>query len=136
MIMKYLFIMLSLITVVGAEDTPFRVSTPNESSNRKAVAHIKPEISGDLSILIDHLREPKDYSFIVSGDAKAPLKWRVEYMTVISQELVAICYTEGHVEVFAIYARNHKDKSWDLKSQIHGTISVKSFVDPPKKNPG
>ena len=127
---KLILISIYLLSPVTAVEFPFRISTPNDSAHRKAVAHLKPTIPTNVAVLIEHLRKPFDPSFISSGDANKGLKWRVHNITVVTEKIVVVCFSEGHIDVYGVYSRNTQGKSWDLKLEQHGEFSIKSFADP------
>ena len=122
-----------MISTLGAEKLPFQISSPSDREYRKVTAGIKLKISDQVATLIDHLREPKDGGYIDVNGSASPLKWRVESMTFINSDLVAVSFTEGHVVVDAIYWRNSKADRWEPKCEIGGKISVKNLADPEKK---
>jgi hypothetical protein len=82
-----------------------------------------------VHLLISHLKGPKAPDFISHRDATKNLKWRLEHVNILSDDAVAVVFTEGHVEVIGVYVRNYKERAWDLKSAINGDFKVRSFPD-------
>lgn len=115
---------MALLLISRGNDMPFSVVSPSDS-----MPLTQSEISEEILFLIAHLREPKESEFIASGDAKKALKWRVGELNIVSPEVVAVAFNEGHVVVIGIYVRNHKRRAWDLKAEVNGTFKVRSFSD-------
>lgn len=114
----------AMLSIAQADDLPFRVVSPSNSKPQT-----KTDVSGETLTLVAHLREPKESDFIVSGDPTKALKWRVEHMNIVSADVVAVVFTEGHIVVIGIYVRNYKDRAWELKAEVNGTFKVRRFSD-------
>ncbi len=132
------FRILALITFlfpghVVAQEINFKIYNPGDSQPEGLADKLVPYVNESVGKLISHLKEPRESDFISATDAKPTLKWRGERLTIISNDVVAVSYTEGHVGVIGIYVRNEKERRWDLKSEIHGTFRVRSFADPPEE---
>ncbi len=134
------YITLTLTSLLGfalAGELPFSVYNSTDSAPKNAVDALKPEIYDDVKILIEHLREPMDPDFIkVEGASKSDLKWRVQNMTILSSDVVAVNFTEGHIEVLAVYVRNRKLNQLDLKTEVHGIFRERFFIDPQENRRG
>ncbi len=115
---------MAMLSVAQADDLPFPVFNPTKSKTLP-----KNDVSAEILTLVAHLREEKESNFIVSGDATKALKWRVGHMNILSANVVAVVFDEGHVDVIGIYVRNYKDRAWELKAEINGTFKVRSFSD-------
>ena len=50
-------------------------------------------------------------------------------MHIVSAYVVTVAFSEGHAEAIGIGVRNHKDRAWDLKTEINGTFKVRSLFD-------
>lgn len=117
--------------LVLANELPFAVYNPTDSQPKKLAEELKPEISENVRTLIEFLKEPKDSKFIsLKGVEVVGLKWRVQHVTILSAEVVSVNFTEGHVEVIAIYVRDERERRWDLKAEIGGAFRDRSFRDP------
>jgi hypothetical protein len=122
---------LGLQSMLVALDLPFPVYNPTDSQPKNAASTLKPEIPESVGNFIRHLTGPKDADFIETTTPIAPTtKWRVQNLTIITADVVAVNFTEGHVEVVAIFVRNFSEKRWDLKTDIGGTLTQRTFNDP------
>ena len=79
------------------------------------------------SPLILHLQEPKDGDFISAAGAGAALKWRLQNLTIVSGDVVAASFTEGHIDVIGIFVRNTAKKQWELSTEVGGRFKVQVY---------
>jgi hypothetical protein len=84
----------------------------------------KPVIYDFVKPLILQLQEPKDNDFISAGGAKATLNWRLQIFIIVSGDVVAANFTEGHIEVIGIFVRNTAKKQWELSTEVGGRFKV------------
>ena len=84
----------------------------------------KPVIYDFIKPLILQLQEPKDGDFISAAGAGAALKWRLQNFTIVSGDVVAANFTEGHIDVIGIFVRNTAKKQWELSTEVGGHFKV------------
>ena len=89
----------------------------------------KPVIYDSMKPLIRKLQEPQDSDFISATDATAKLKWRLQHFTIISGDVAAANFTEGHVDVIGIFVRNHAKKQWEVTTEVGGRFKVRVYAD-------
>lgn len=112
-----------------AGEFPFPVHNPSDSSPSKQAEELVPYVHPQVKSLLEHFSKPRDSDFISESQGKPDLKWRVDRATILSSNLVAIDFTEGHIQVFGIFLRNDKEKRWDLHSEVYGKFRERSFAD-------
>jgi hypothetical protein len=91
----------------------------------------KPVIYDSMKPLIRKLQDPKESDFISAGDASPNLKWRLQHFTIISGDVAAVNFTEGHVEVIGVFVRNHAKKQWELTTEVGGRFKTRVYADEP-----
>lgn len=128
-------VILALVFTLSAfsesrEEQSFKVYNPSDSNPKEQASSLRPEIYESVKLLIEHLKSPKDQSFIVSDDAYKNLQWRLESLTILSPDIVAAHFTEGHIGVYGIFQRDEKRKRWELKSEFNGIFRERLFDDP------
>ncbi len=122
-----------ILSQAVAQEISVRIYNPGDSQPGELAEKIEPNIGEAAGKLISHLKEARESDFIFAAGAKPTLKWRVESLTMLSDDVVAVSFTEGHLEVIGIFVRNHRERRWDLKSEIGGKFRVRSFPDPPEE---
>ncbi len=124
---------LSCFVAFGQEITA-KVFNPNDVYP----ATYSPELAGmpviydSMKPLIRKLQDPKDSDFISAGDASTNLKWRLQHFTIISGDVAAVNFTEGHVDVIGVFVRNHAKKQWELTTEVGGRFKTREYADEPK----
>jgi hypothetical protein len=91
----------------------------------------KPVIYDSMKPLIQKLQDPKDSDFISAAGAAPNLKWRLQHFTIISEDVAAVNFTEGHVDTIGIYVRNRAKKQWELKTEVGGHFKTRVYTDEP-----
>ena len=89
----------------------------------------KPVIYEFMKPLILQLQEPKDSDFISAAGAGATLKWRLQNFTIVSEDVVAANFTEGHIDVIGIFVRNTAKKQWELSTEVGGRFKVQVYEE-------
>jgi len=87
----------------------------------------KPMIYDFVKPLVLELQQPKDSDFISAAGAGANLKWRLESVTIISPDLVAVSFTEGHVIVIGVFVRNTVKNEWELSTEVGGHFATRVY---------
>ena len=87
----------------------------------------KPVIYDFMKPLILQLQQAKPGDFISAAGAKDTLKWRLQHFTIISAEVVAVKFTEGHVIVIGIFTHNTTKKQWELATEVGGQFKTKIY---------
>jgi hypothetical protein len=87
----------------------------------------KPVIYDFMKPLILQLQQDKPSDFISAGDANGTLKWRLQHFTIISGDVVAVNFTEGHVDVIGIFVRDFKEKRWKLATEFGGIFKTRFY---------
>lgn len=77
--------------------------------------------------LILQLQEPKNSDFISAAGAGPTLKWRLQNFTIISGDVVAANFSEGHIEVIGIFVRNTAKKQWELSTEVGGSFKIQVY---------
>jgi hypothetical protein len=91
----------------------------------------KPVIYDSMKPLIRKLQDPKNSDFISGGDASTNLKWRLQHFTIISGDVAAVNFTEGHVDVIGVFVRNHAKNQWELTTEVGGRFKTRVYADEP-----
>ena len=91
----------------------------------------KPVIYDSMKPLIRKVQEPKVSDFIAADGATPNLKWHLQHFTIISGDVAAVNFTEGHVDVIGIFVRNHAKKQWELTTEVGGRFKTRVYVDAP-----
>jgi len=91
----------------------------------------KPVVYDSMKPLIRMLQDPKDSDFISAGDASANLKWRLQHFTILSGDVAAVNFSEGHVDVIGVFVRNHARKQWELTTEAGGRFKTRVYADEP-----
>ena len=93
----------------------------------------KPVIYDFIKPLILHFQEPKNSDFISATGAGANLKWRLQNFTIISGDIVAANFTEGHIDVIGVFVRNTAKKQWELSTEVGGRFVTRIYDEPTGK---
>ncbi len=87
----------------------------------------KPVIYDFMKPLILQLQQAKPGDFISAAGAKDTLKWRLQHFTIISGDIVAVKFTEGHIDVIGIFTRNTAKKQWELATEVGGRFKTRIY---------
>ena len=87
----------------------------------------KPVIYEFMKPLILQLQQEKPSDFISAADATKTLKWRLQHFTIISGDVVAVNFTEGHVDVIGIFVRDVDEKQWKLATEVGGHFRTRVY---------
>jgi hypothetical protein len=123
---------LSSIIAFGQEITA-KVFNPTDvyQATHSPELAAKPVIYDSMKPLIWKLQDTKDSDFISAGDASANLKWWLQHFTIISEDVAAVNFTEGHVDVIGVFVRNHAKKQWELTTEVGGRFKTRVYADEP-----
>ena len=105
-----------------------RIQFPSNPKLEEHYALHPDRVEGPLKILVDNTKELKAPEFISARDANKNLQWRVSSIIVISADVVAIKYNEGHVEVIGIYTWDHSHNQWIVATEHGGTIRERAYA--------
>ena len=120
-------IILGLGCASAAAKYPFQVFNPSETKVPAEDHQIYPHVK----TLITHLEGRKKSTFIDSkGEGNPLLFWSIETLTIVSPDLVAVDFSEGHISVIGVYLRDHQKKRWDLVAEVRGTFAERGYMDP------
>lgn len=104
-----------------------RIRVPSDPKLEEFYTLHPDRVEGPLKILVDNTKEPKDPEFISARDATKDLKWRVSSIIIISGEVVAINYNEGHVQVIGIYFWDANHKQWVVSTEHGGVLRERAY---------
>ncbi len=133
--MKHLsvgFVVLSLSSLIAfGQDITAKVFNPADvyPSTYSPELAGKPVIYDSMKPLIRKLQDPKGGDFIAADGAGPKLNWRLQHFTIISGEVAAANFTEGHVEVIGVFVRNPAKKQWELTTQVGGRFKIRVYAD-------
>lgn len=122
-----LIILIAAITCV-AEAQNSRIQIPSDPKLEELYALHPDRIENPLKILIDNTKEPKNHEFISASGATKNLKWRASSIIIVSPEVVAIKYDEGHIQVVGIYTWNSEHKQWVVSTEYGGTLRERAYA--------
>jgi hypothetical protein len=106
-----------------------KVFNPSDESPRASPDGVvsKPVVYDHMKPLIRHLQEVKPPDFIKAAGAKETLSWRIQHINIISENVLAAKFTEGHIEVIGIFVHNAEKDQWDLATEIGGSFKTKVY---------
>lgn len=138
--MKHLtvgFVVLSLSSLIAlGQDITAKVFNPADIYPATYSPELagKPVIYDSMKPLIRKLQDPMVSDFIAADGAGPKLMWRLQHFTIISGDVAAANFTEGHVDVIGIFVRNHLKKQWELTTEVGGRFKTRVYADEPTES--